>query len=142
VYGESASLALLDGQWEGFYTSRDTGRSGGIFFDLTAEADSAAGEVVMFAPGRYQVPNPSMSEGRPQHDATHSQVLTVSFVRAEGNMVSGRLRPYTDPDCGCTLTTTFLGELDGDRIEGTFISISHEHNHTNRGTWEVTRTQP
>jgi len=141
VYGEASNLHLLDGHWDGHYTSEDTGRSGGIFFDLTAEADSAVGEVVMFAPGRFRATDPSTAEGRPRPNATHSQVLTISFVRAEGGMVSGRLSPYTDPDCGCTLSTTFVGELHGDRIEGTFVSFSHEHNHTNRGTWEVARQE-
>lgn len=139
IYGESVSLLLLDGEWDGFYSSQDTGRSGGIYFDLTAEVDSAVGEVVMFSPGRYVPPNPSIREGRPQFDATHSQVLAISFVRAEGSQISGSLSPYTDPDCGCTLSTTFVGQLDGDRIEGTFISLSRDHSHTNRGTWEVSR---
>ncbi len=142
VHGEPAFVALLDGEWEGFYTSDDTGRSGGIFFDLVSDADSAVGEVVMYAPGRYDATNPSAREGRARYEATHSSVLTISFVRTEGRLVSGSLRPYTDPACGCTLSTTFVGEMDGDRIEGTFVSFSHEHSHTNRGTWEVIRKGP
>jgi len=141
VYGESTSLASLDGQWEGTYSSYGTGRTGAIFFDLTAAADSSAGEVVMFPARRYDTGDPSANEGQVRFETTHSEVLAISFVRAEGNRVTGRLSPYTDPDCGCTLSTTFDGELAGDRIEGTFTSHSREHGHTNLGIWQVTRKQ-
>ena len=141
VYGEAQTLQGLDGQWEGTYSSYGTGRAGDIYFDLTAEADSAVGEVVMFAPGHYDTANPPADEGQVRFESAHSEVLTISFVRAEGNHVSGRLSPYTDPACGCTLTTTFDGELVGDRIEGTFTSHSREHGHTNLGMWQMTRKQ-
>ena len=141
VYGEASNLQHLSGQWEGSYSSYGTGRSGAIFFDLAAAADSAVGEVVMYAAGRYDEADPSAHEGQVRLETTHSEVLTISFVRTDGNLVSGRLSPYIDPNCGCTLSTIFEGELIGDRIEGTFTSHSHEHEHTNLGMWHVVRHQ-
>jgi hypothetical protein len=66
-------------------------------------------------------------------------VLTIRFVRVGPGRVSGTLDPYADPDCGCTLVTTFEGTVEGDTIEGTFESRSQEHAHENRGTWRVAR---
>jgi len=136
VSGEAASLHTLVGQWEGTYSSYGTGRSGTVFFDLTADADSAVGEGVMHpAEGTGAVNVAGVALYRPV-------VLTISFVRAEGNLVSGSLSPYSDPACGCMLSTKFEGELIGDRIEGTFSSRSQAHTYTTLGIWEVTRKQP
>ena len=136
VFGEDASLNALVGQWEGTYSSHGTGRSGTIFFDLTADADSAFGEVLM-----------TPAEGTAPFDGAgvalyRAQVLTISFVRAEGSLVSGQLSLYTDPACGCILSTKFEGEILSDRIEGTFATTSPTQVHTNLGMWEVTRKQP
>ncbi|MDX1438823.1 MAG: hypothetical protein R3284_02865 [Rubricoccaceae bacterium] len=139
VYGGSHTIIELDGEWEGHYTSRDTGRSGGIYFNLSAEDDTAVGEVVMTPHPRYESGGTREGEVHGGIDREYSQVLTITFVRALDGLVSGQLDNYIDPDCGCTLSTSFVGEVNGDRIEGTFISQSREHNHINRGTWEVTR---
>jgi hypothetical protein len=71
------------------------------------------------------------------------QLLTIHFVRKEGNRVVGLLDPYTDPACACRVTTTFQGAfLDGRTIEGTYNTISSELAHTpTRGQWKVTRAK-
>jgi hypothetical protein len=138
VVGAAADLAALQGAWEGAYVSPDTRRSGSIFFDLTAGADSAAGEVVM-VPADFGQPVRPAIPGQPPTSRPQMEVLTIRFVRAGPGRVSGTLDPYTDPACGCTLVTTFEGTVHGDVIEGTFTSRSLEHRHVQEGTWSVER---
>jgi len=51
--------------------------------------------------------------------------------------VTGTLDPYRDPDCGCEVTTTFSGEVHGDRVGGTFTSSRTAGRVF--GTWKATR---
>jgi hypothetical protein len=68
------------------------------------------------------------------------QLLTIRFVRAKGRQISGTLDRYWDPDCNCEMKTSFTGEINGDRIEGTFTSISGRPGvGRSTGWWEVTR---
>ena len=41
VISDSGSTALLVGAWSGEYSSRDTGRSGSITFEMATEKDTA-----------------------------------------------------------------------------------------------------
>jgi hypothetical protein len=70
------------------------------------------------------------------------QVLTISFVRVEEGKVSGRLAPYTDPRCGCTLFTVFEGRLSGNTLEGTYTSRHSATGEVEGGRWKVTRAIP
>jgi hypothetical protein len=65
-------------------------------------------------------------------------VLRIRFVRVDGGKVSGTLQPYRDPDCGCSVYTTFEGTVEGDVIEGTFVA-RHADGPLFRGTWLVMR---
>lgn len=122
VEASRADFDALVGEWDGTYTSRDTGRSGSIWFKLIAGEDHAHGDVLMTARGRSEPyyrypPNDWPASGRP---GGAPQVLTIRFVRASAGTVDGRLDTYWDPDCGCEAVTTFRGRLSGDRLEGTF----------------------
>lgn len=139
VHGDSYSIEALDGQWTGFYTSPETGRRGAIYFDLVAGADSASGEVVMYTSTRVAVQTDPSEAGQEGPDPRYAHTLSINFVRAANNTVSGQIDDYSDPDCGCTVYSTFSGEIDGDRITGTFITRSRDHGHSSRGTWEVTK---
>jgi hypothetical protein len=70
-----------------------------------------------------------------------AEVLTIRFVQMESGLVTGRLEPYVDPDCGNVHTTTFYGEVkDGRTISGSFVSVSSAHRlHT--GGWTATRVR-
>ncbi len=143
LIGESPDLAKLVGKWEGEYSSSATGRSGSIVFELAAVGDTAAGEVVMIPRGwsrPLRVTRP-MDErpAEPLGLTTDPELLRIEFVRIDGGRVSGTLSPYTDPDCGCTLRTTFVGRLDGDVIAGTFVSRHVEGGTTQSGRWKVER---
>lgn len=117
-----AEFQALVGEWDGTYTSRDTGRSGSIWFKLIAREDHAHGDVLMTPRGHmepyYRYPPNGWLPGERPADVT--QILTIQFVHASAGTVDGRLEPYWDPDCRCQAVTTFRGRLDGDRLEGTF----------------------
>lgn len=80
-----------------------------------------------------------MTEGRRGPlELRSSQVLRIAFVRVAGGNVTGTLDPYTDPECQCTVQTTFTGTLRGNTIEGTFVTrgpLPREQT----GRWRVTR---
>lgn len=122
IRASPSSLQALVGEWDGSYTSRDTGRSGSLWFKLVAGEDHAHGDVLMTPRGRTEPyfrypPSGWPSAGRPI-DLT--EVLTIQFVHAADGRLDGRLEPYWDLDCQCEAVTTFRGRLLGDRIEGRF----------------------
>jgi hypothetical protein len=138
VAGTASDLAALAGEWSGEYSSDESGRSGSIVFRLVAGSDSATGDVVMSpqfwrrgaAPG-----DPPAGVAPPPAP----QVLSIKFVRVAGGRVNGRLDPYTDPHCGCTLLTEFEGGLRDDTLEGTYSSRHSATGEVQRGRWKVTR---
>jgi hypothetical protein len=68
------------------------------------------------------------------------EALRIRFIRIGGNRISGTLEPYTDPDCGCTVTTTFIGSFaKTDKIEGTYTTVGNGLFHPAKGKWSVTR---
>lgn len=143
VVAEPDAVAALAGQWSGEYSSAATGRSGSIVFMLSAGRDTASGDVVMVPSGSEQ---PLVAAATPgvtgQAVATRAaaQGLTIRFVRLAGDSVSGMLDPYSAPDCSCVLTTTFTGQLHGDRIDGTFETRGDPRASTTQsGRWSVSR---
>jgi hypothetical protein len=137
VSGRPSDVAQLVGEWYGDYESIDSGRRGWIAFRLRAGADTAEGDVIMeprnmVDPSEAVVPHDPFSSGR--------QTLSIRFVLVDDTQVAGVLNPYKDPDCGCTLTTTFEGTLRGTVIAGTFHSEGSNLGHIpQNGRWRVTR---
>ena len=140
VAGTAVDVAALAGQWEGSYSSPATGRSGSISFSLTANGDSATGDVVMIPRGFGR---PLQAWNRTAAPAgaipQRPSVLTINFVRVARGRVSGTLAPYADPETGEQLFTTFEGRLQGDEIEGTFRTHTAGGSDTPEGQWKVTR---
>lgn len=137
VEGDPETLGFLAGEWAGSYRG-ETGRTGSIFFRLGAAADTAYGDVLI---DRFQPMHPE-AESEDVHRVEAPPLLTIRFVRAEGDVVYGRLDEYRDPDCGCRLRTTFTGRIERDRLEGTFTSIHLDSGQEHGGTWSVRRTGP
>ncbi len=137
----SGDIAILAGDWQGEYSSAETGRVGSILFHLQAGTDSAKGDVLM-VPYGAEAPRPTTDMRMPDPNTRAPRVLTIAFVRADNKSVVGQLDPYRDPDCGCLLTTTFTGKLKGNTFEGTFSSFHREMGNTTRGKWKVARKKP
>lgn len=143
LVGAAGDLEALVGEWVGEYSSVETGRSGRVTFTLAAQGDTAHGDVVMIPHGANQPLRPA-EPGDPNVVGARpmSEVLTIRFVRVEGDRVSGSLAPYRDPECGCPLYTTFEGSLTDDVIEGTFQTRHGQTNEVLRGRWKVVRAAP
>ena len=122
VSGPAPAISRLVGEWQGDYSSVESGRRGLIAFRLRAGADTAEGEVIMQSRADYDPSVPNATAVPWDAMRTTQQSLSIRFVFVSESEISGVLNPYRDPDCGCTLTTTFRGKLQGDVIEGTFHS--------------------
>lgn len=138
-----ADLSRMGGEWVGSYSSPVTGRSGSIVFHLTATPDSAHGDVIMVprATGQPQLRRPVGSGDPTLQPATQPEPreLTIRFARFENDRVTGRMDPYTDPDCNCVVHTIFDGTVKGNRIEGTFTTYGAPSGVRVTGTWKVER---
>jgi hypothetical protein len=135
VTSSDFDLNPLLGEWHGQYRSSETGRSGTIAFTLRAGEANASGNVVM-------LPQSAGSDGAAVDPAQAArQVLTIHFVRKEGGSVTGTLDPYSDPECGCQVSTTFQGMFtDARTIEGSYTTVpSRPGTGVTHGTWKVTR---
>lgn len=142
VSGPAPAVSRLVGEWQGDYSSVESGRRGIIAFRLRAGADTAEGDVIMQSRVDYDPSAPNASIPWDAMRTTHQQ-LSIRFVFVSDTEVSGVLNPYRDPDCGCTLTTTFRGKLQGDVIEGTFHSEGSGISHIPQdGRWRVKRFTP
>lgn len=140
VIADQADVRLLAGEWVGEYGSAETGRAGSIIFTLDAAEDHAHGDVLM-GPANRAWSDVDRSAAPVRPEPTDGQVLSIRFVRAEGNRVSGILEPYTDPACGCLVRTEFVGRLQGDTVAGTF-EIRHLTGGSPRtGQWRVVRVR-
>lgn len=129
----------LVGRWEGEYASPQTGRVGSIVFTLRAGTDTAMGDILM-VPSSAEPPPAMPPDADPNRRPP--QVLHVSFVRCEGNAVTGWIEPYPDPDTGEKVLTTFEGVLGDDRIEGTYTSYTELSGRRTTGTWRVRKRTP
>lgn len=136
VIGAPEDLVPLRGEWTGTYQSRSTGSSGSITFHLTDDPKGAHGDVVFVAP-RAVV----REAGQRQADSYGgAAVLAIEFVRIDNREISGKIAPYADPAIpNGTLETHFSGRMNGERIEGTFVTYSDRGATPHRGTWRVQR---
>jgi hypothetical protein len=136
VSGSSADLSALAGRWEGTYGSEATGRSGSIVFELQPGEKVARGDVLMI-PGDGS----GAEAARVPSETIHGmpQVLTISFVSAEGGVLKGTINPYRDPRCDCEVQTTFVGRLSGETIEGTFTTTPSSGGTITTGHWTMSR---
>ena len=139
LYGDKVDLKLLEGEWKGDYSSKDTGRSGTIEFILTAEGGKAFGDVLMIPRGAREPYHPVGYREKIKIDPQFPKLLTINFVEAVGGMVKGELTPYWDPEMQRRMYTVFEGVLKEDTIEGTFESRFEQSPIYFYGQWRVMR---
>lgn len=137
IVGSERDVSSLVGEWSGEYEDGATGRSGSIVFVLRSAADTARGDVMMIPRAFGET---AVTEGRRGNlELRSGQVLRIAFVRIAGGEVAGTLDPYTDPECTCTVQTTFIGTLRGNTIEGTCVTRGAESPRAQAGRWKVSR---
>ena len=143
VIGVPEDLVPLTGEWTGTYDSSVTGRSGSITFHLTENPEGAHGDVLMIPKQEFIHDgdrHPSQYPKGPHGMMSSSNVLSIEFVRVAGGEITGKIAPYPDPEMpDATLETHFTGRLDGEWIEGTFVTYSDHGVSPRRGTWRVHR---
>lgn len=115
--GGDQDLALLAGEWEGSYQGIESGRSGQVSFSLQVGRHTADGTVLM--------------DG--------ATPLKIQFVAVEGGTVTGKIAPYTDPQCSCEVETEFSGTVIGDAIVGSFTTKVLGQELQSSGEWSVQR---
>jgi len=144
IVPEQVGLEALVGEWTGDYAGDDEyERSGRITFTLIAGEDHAHGDVLLVPSGNrkaYERYQDTLST-RPEANRRPSEALRIRFVRVFGGGVSGLLDPYWDPDRNCRVSTTFVGDLRGDVIQGTFRSHFSDFGREATGHWRVTRAR-
>jgi hypothetical protein len=133
VGGGKSDVSALSGKWVGEYSSEATGRAGSITFEFKS-GKVGRGDVLMVPKGGFAA-SPAGSDPT----KTMPQVLMINFVNAEGGVLTGTMDPYTDPSCSCEVQTTFVGEMHGDTIEGTFTTTPSGAAPITTGRWKITR---
>jgi hypothetical protein len=113
----------MRGQWVGEYSSADTGRKGNIRFSLRPGRQTADGEVDMMLPG-----------------APEPRQLRIAVLRVQGDELHGKLERYTDPACNCAVDTDFIGTMNAEAIDGTFITRPVGTDKQLGGIWHAERT--
>jgi hypothetical protein len=136
--GDPASLARLAGSWSGQYWGGAGGRGGSLSFMLKSGSDSLYGDVAMVDPRGQTIRAADPASVHATH-VSSPQHLRIDFVTIQADSVRGVLEPYVAPDCNCTVSTTFLGQLRGNEIKGTFQTRSGGRVQA-EGSWEMKRS--
>ena len=131
-----AALESLAGEWHGGYSGPHS--SGAVLFRLVAGEDAATGDVLMTPAGAQAAYLPP-GEHVAANARETSQPLAIAFVRADDAHVTGSLAPYWDPARDCEARATFTGQLEGDRLRGTFVSLCVDGGPTVSGRWWADR---
>jgi hypothetical protein len=138
LQGDPTSLSRLAGSWTGSYWGGAGGRGGSLSFALRSGSDSLYGDVTMVDPRGQAIRAADRSDIHAAH-VRSAQQLRIDFVAIRADSVRGVLEPYIAPDCECAVTTTFLGQVRGDEIKGTFQTRNAGRVQA-EGAWEMKRT--
>jgi hypothetical protein len=132
-----SAMESLAGRWSGNYWGGPQGRSGLITFELEEGDGHAHGEVIMLPEDRREF-SPAY---RPTQLLPSPQPLRVEFIRAADGQMTGTLEPYRDPGCECLLSTSFMGSIHEEVIEGSFVTVGGPGHLKDMGNWKVERIE-
>jgi hypothetical protein len=141
IEGSVSDIAHLAGTWDGDYSSVESGRSGSITFTILAGRDTAFGDVVMIPEHGQALTAADAGTSAHQLHEQSAQLLRVTLVRVQGGTIRGELEPYIAPDCHCTVTTVFRGALNGDRVDGQYVTRG-PNGLLQEGRWKLERRKP
>jgi hypothetical protein len=136
--GSPRDIARLAGTWDGEYSSVASGRTGSITFTIAAGKDTALGDVVMIPEHGQPLHAADAETWKHREHARSSELLRVTLIRVDGGVLRGELEPYIAPDCQCHVTTVFRGGLNGDKIDGQYVTRA-AGGLVQEGRWSVTR---
>lgn len=139
VSGSASAIRNLAGTWVGEYGGTESGRSGSITFIISAQGDSAFGDVLMVSSGNTVALRPVHSAEDHLAHVRSSSALRIDFVAVSDGGLSGSLEPYIAPDCNCRVVTTFTGRQRDNTIEGTFVTRGP--NLEQHGSWRAIRNR-
>jgi len=137
LQGDPASMARLAGTWTGQYWGGGGGRGGSLSFTLRSGTDSLYGDVTMIDSRGQQIRAADPTGEHAMHVRSPQQ-LRIDFVAIRADSVRGILEPYVAPDCNCTVSTTFVGQVRGNEIKGTFQTRNGGRVQA-EGAWEMKR---
>lgn len=138
LQGEPIAIAWLAGTWTGEYWNGAGGRGGSLSFTLRGGSDNLYGDVTMLLPRREQVRAADPTDPRAMQ-VSWPRELQIEVIAVHADSIEGVLAPYVAPDCDCTVTTRFLGQVRGDRVAGTFQTRAGGRTLA-EGEWELKRT--
>ena len=131
-HGESAHLVTAhDGQGVSDGVIRSAGPDLGVHYVSGLHLGGArfAAEPHPGSPAAYQ-----------GHHGPSVEPLRIHFVLVgPGGALNGTIDPYPGPECKCILSTTFVGDLVGDRIHGTYTTRGGLAQGVTQGKWEAWR---
>ena len=137
LQGDPTSIARLAGNWSGEYWGAAGGRGGSLSFSLRSGTDSLYGDVTMIDPRGQTIRPADPIDVHAQHVRSPQQ-LRIDFVAVHDDSLRGVLEPYIAPDCDCAVSTTFDGQVKGDRITGRFQTRNGGRVQA-EGSWEMKR---
>ncbi len=137
LQGDPVSIAWLAGAWTGEYRGTAGRRGGSLAFILRSGTDSLYGDVTMVGPTGQPLRPADPIEVHRAH-VQIAQQLRIDVVVAHEDVIMGTLEPYISPDCECVVETTFMGQVRGNVITGTFATRSGGLIIT-EGEWEMRR---
>ena len=139
LQGDPVAIASLAGRWTGEYWNGAGGRGGSLAFELRAGSDSLYGDVTMIDTRGQQL-HPADPMDVHQMHVQAAQGLRIDFASIQADSVRGTLEPYVAPDCGCVVSSTFFGRVQGERITGRF-ETRNAGRVLAEGSWEMKRVR-
>jgi hypothetical protein len=121
VQGEDKELAALAGEWKGEFEGDTRERRGTIAFDLELGRHTANAKVIM-----------NSTAGAPVD-------LKVEYLKVVNGQLRGKIEPYMDPGCNCTVNTEFEGSLTSGFIVGTYVAAMDADGKKLTGQWSAER---
>ena len=138
VANRPTDALLLEGEWNGAFSSEDGVRGGSLTLALRVRDDTARGQVIL-KPVTY-VRAPAGASVPMRTEAGTSVHSSMYFVSVTDGVVAGVIPSFFDADRLAVVQMTFVGRLRSwNVIEGTYVTLGTNLRIQERGTWRVVR---
>jgi hypothetical protein len=123
VRGQLKDRIQISGEWMGRFGAIEEGKAGRMRL-LLREGRNTGEASVKFA-----------KTGKPE-------TVKVTELQVKGSRVAGTLDPYRSKGCSCLVRTEFRGLIQGDIMDGTFVSTFEDKRKPVKGNWSMRRAAP